>query len=58
MALVLDCLVMVASEAKCVSCEPIRGKSGKLEGTTLVLMGGTEEGSLVAREGWGFGDDC
>ena len=58
MALVCDCLVLVASEAKCVSCEPIRDKSGKLEGTTLVLMGGTKEGSLVAREGRGFGDGC
>ena len=41
MALVHDCLVLVASKAKCVSCEPIRDGSGKLEGTILVLMRGT-----------------
>ena len=32
MALVLDCLVLVASEANCVPCEPVRDEDVCLQG--------------------------
>ena len=51
MSLLHDCLALVTQEAVCVSFVPIRGELGELDGTSLLLVRGTKEGSLVAREG-------
>ena len=40
-ALLHDCLALVASEAICVPFVTIRDELGELEGTTLLLMIGT-----------------